>query len=358
MSLNVTFVMYQPFLAGGTRVIAAHARWLRARGHIVRLISQPVLPSWKATASFWLRGKSWSGLKKQSPYLSDLMDVYEVLDSHRAVTTEDVPDADVIVANFWRTAPWVKALPASKGRKVYLVQDAGVLGETMEQIVNTWKMGLRVIVISEWLAEEVRKYAPQEIDVVPNGVDTSVFRCLAPRIKPNQHRIGYVYSSDRIKGSDICTRAVGLVRQRVPELDVVGFGARPPSRQDEIPFRAQFQWNIRDSTTRDIYASCSYWLFGSRRESFGLPILEAMGCGTPVIAASSAAAPEILRNGGGRLVPVNDAEAMAEEIFSGLSQSREDWQLKSNAAVQTAARFDLKASCEKFEAALLRASGV
>jgi glycosyltransferase involved in cell wall biosynthesis len=54
---------------------------------------------------------------------------------------------------------------------------------------------------------------------------------------------------------------------------------------------------------RSHYAACDAWLFGSRLECFGLPMLEAMACRTPVIAVPVGAAPDLLATGAGELVP-------------------------------------------------------
>ena len=42
-----------------------------------------------------------------------------------------------------------------------------------------------------------------------------------------------------------------------------------------------------------VYSGASVFIYTSLRESFGIPILEAMACGTPVITSTTSAMPEI-----------------------------------------------------------------
>jgi glycosyltransferase involved in cell wall biosynthesis len=103
---------------------------------------------------------------------------------------------------------------------------------------------------------------------------------------------------------------------------------------------------------RDIYARCDAWLFGSRMEGFGLPILEAMACRTPVIATPAGAAPELLSGGGGVLVPAEDPRAMARAILRVCSLSPLRWRRLSDAALTTAASYSWEGAAERFEKAL------
>lgn len=62
-----------------------------------------------------------------------------------------------------------------------------------------------------------------------------------------------------------------------------------------------------------LYGGAEIFVFPSVYEGFGLPPLEAMRCGVPVLAASAGALPETL-GAGARLVPGFDAESWAEEV--------------------------------------------
>jgi glycosyltransferase involved in cell wall biosynthesis len=101
-----------------------------------------------------------------------------------------------------------------------------------------------------------------------------------------------------------------------------------------------------------IYARCDAWLFSSRSEGFGLPILEAMACGTPVIGTPAGVAPSLIGEGGGVLVPMDDPEAMADAIVKVVGLVDSEWKAMSDAALATARRNTWESSIDKFEAAL------
>jgi glycosyltransferase involved in cell wall biosynthesis len=67
-----------------------------------------------------------------------------------------------------------------------------------------------------------------------------------------------------------------------------------------------------------LYQAADAFVFPSLAEGFGLPILEAMACGTPVICSDTTAMPEVA-GGAARLVPALDVEAWAEAIDSVLT---------------------------------------
>jgi glycosyltransferase involved in cell wall biosynthesis len=141
----------------------------------------------------------------------------------------------------------------------------------------------------------------------------------------------------------------------VPELRVVSFGGAIPSSVLPLPERTEFYYQAPDTLLKEIYSRCDAWLFASRREGFGLPILEAMACRTPVIAAPAGASEELLRCGGGLLVPPENPQAMADAIVSVCCMSEAAWRGLSDAAHATATRYTWEEATESFEAALREA---
>ena len=67
-----------------------------------------------------------------------------------------------------------------------------------------------------------------------------------------------------------------------------------------------------------LYSGATLFLFPSRYEGFGLPPLEAMACGTPVICANTSSLPEVV-GGAAITLPPNDADAWADAIRAALA---------------------------------------
>ncbi|MBK9118917.1 MAG: glycosyltransferase family 4 protein [Phycisphaerales bacterium] len=357
--MKITFVTPPAAKAGGNRVIGIYARGLLARGHEVQLISAaPTGRGLRETLGHVARGRWWH-LRQGSGKLADRMIPgvpHRILDKPPPVTPEDVPDADVVIATWWATSPWVASFPPEKGAKAYFMQDYGVAGQRLEQVVPTWSLPLHIITISQWLHDLVLSHVPGPVDLVPNAVDHQRFDA-PPRDKQAVPTVGFVYSPYWSKGCDLCLRATELAREKLPTLRLVGFGGKTSAHPEfRPPAWAEFRWRAPDAVVPEIYASCDAWLFGSRLEGFGLPILEAMACRTPVIGTGAGAAPELIGEGGGLLVHPMHPDAMAAAIMRVAEMSNEEWRRMSDAAYATATRYTWDDATDLFEAALYRAA--
>jgi glycosyltransferase involved in cell wall biosynthesis len=141
-----------------------------------------------------------------------------------------------------------------------------------------------------------------------------------------------MYSTVRFKACEVALEAYRLARQRVPQLKLVAFGSMRPTPALPLPDGAEFHHRPAQDSLRELYAACDAWLFASRSEGFGLPPLEAMACGTPVIATPAGAAPELVEQGGGVLVPFDDPRSMADAIERIAKMDDASWRDLSGAA--------------------------
>lgn len=353
--MRITFVLPTVDLSGGNRVIATYAGLLKQRGHHIFCISVPVKkPSLKQQIKSLIKGK---GLipppQPEQSHLESVDIIHKVIEKHRPITSSDLPDADVVIATWWETAEWVARLSKSKGAKAYFIQHHEVFNYLpVDRVKATWKLPLHKITIAQWLVDLGRDtYGDSEISLVPNGVDMDIFHA-PPRNKQVMPTIGMLYANVYWKGLDICLKAFSLAAQKVPDLKLKTFGSYELADNLPLPPNATYAYTPPQSQIREIYSSCDAWLFGSRVEGFGLPILEAMACRTPVIATPVGAAPELLTDGGGILVEPENPESMAAAIVKLCNFSNEQWKNMSDIAYDKAKNYSWEEATKHFETAL------
>lgn len=355
--MRITFVTPPFDLSGGQRVIVTYAERLGRRGHQVVVAAPPHRPPGTRDYLRALLGRRpWPGRPAGHIEATAAVD-RRVLDRPRPVRAADLPDADVVIATWWETAEWVADLPASKGSKVYFLQHYEAFSHTPGARVDaTWRLPFRKVVVAGWLADLSRtRFADPGAAVVPNAVDHELFWA-PPRGRQPVPTVGLMYSPVGFKGSDVSLEAVRRAADRVPGLRLRTFGP-PVEPHLPLPPGTEHYVHPPQDQLRGIYAGCDAWLFGSRTEGFGLPILEAMACRTPVIGTPAGAAPELLAGGGGVLVRPEDPADMAAAIARVLALPDSDWRAMSDAAHATAARYTWDDATDRFERALYGAAG-
>jgi glycosyltransferase involved in cell wall biosynthesis len=123
----------------------------------------------------------------------------------------------------------------------------------------------------------------------------------------------YVGTAERRKGFDVLLAAMARVVRERPELSLV---ATTQLESWKLPpaVRVAGAGHVDDDTLAALYRGSVALAFPSRYEGFGLPVLEAMSYGTPVIASSASAVPEA---GGDAAcyVPADDDAALAAAIL-------------------------------------------
>ncbi|MEX0271236.1 glycosyltransferase family 4 protein [Leptolyngbyaceae cyanobacterium UHCC 1019] len=353
--MKITFIIPHADLSGGIRVIAIYAERLKKRGHDVFVVSAPKpRPTLKQQAKSVLKQKGWIPYNNDEPsHFDNSIVPLKVLKRYCPIVDADVPDADVVIATWWETAEWVAKLSKSKGAKVYFIQHYEVFDYLPKQRVEaTWSLPMHKIVVAEWLAEiAAKKYKDNNVSYVANGIDTNQFFAI-PRGKQTVPTVGLMYAEELWKGCDISLKAFELAKKMVPDLHLVTFGRCSEVETLPLPSGSEHYLQPSQSLLQETYSRCDVWLFGSRFEGFGLPILEAMACRTPVIATPAGAAPELLEQGGGILVKPEDPADMATAIQTICQLSEADWKMMSDRAHGTAIGYTWEDATDRFEAGL------
>jgi glycosyltransferase involved in cell wall biosynthesis len=357
--MKITFILPPLSMAGGIRVIAIYSERLRRRGHDVHVISVPPQPkSLKHRLKGILMGQNWPfKINRNDSYFKDLNIKVHLLDAYRPVDNKDVPDSDVIVATWWRTAEWVSELSRHKGAKAYFIQHHEVFDYLpKERSAATYYLPMHKITISRWLVDLMNsKYGDQNVSHVPNSVDTNQFYT-TPRGKQVTPTVGMLYSIIPWKGCRISLKAFALASHKIPNLKLISFGTDNIDKSLPLPTGATYHKNPKQNRIKDIYSQCDVWLCGSIAEGFHLPPLEAMACRCPVVSSMVGGPLDIIENGtNGYLVPVEDVESLTNRLIDVLSLDDNQWHTMSEAAYETSRSYTWDDATDLLEKALLTA---
>ncbi len=222
----------------------------------------------------------------------------------------------------------------------------------------------RVIADSDWTRKDILRFtgvAADRIDVIPLGVDPDFGAGVTPeRVEAVRRRYGldrpyilYLGGFDRRKQVDRLVRVFG----RVPEPWVLAVAGRLPRpgrvvpdirlavRQAGIEGRVRLLGPVPDEDRPALYAGADLFVYPSVYEGFGLPPLEAMACGTPVVCSNRTSLPEVVGEAAlpvdpeddesllaGILKLLGDADLQAELRVRGLERARQfTWQKTAEA---------------------------
>lgn len=338
-------------LSGGMRVISQYAHHLRDQGHHLTLaVRRPgCAPGRKLRllGRFGLAGKA-PPLSPRRGHFTGLDVPVLLLDEYAPVRPSDLPDADVIISTWWTTAVWAHRLPPSKGRHIHFIQDyEDFYPERSARVQAVYGQDNPKIVVSGWLRDMLAERNGQNCLLVNNGVDTTRFA--TPRRDLNTPpRIGFLYSGHPRKNCLLAIEVLNRLREARPGLNAIAFGSKPRP-DDRLPGWVGYEQRPAQGRIPEIYASCDLWLFPSRSEGFGLPLLEAMASRTPVVATDAGAALDLIDGRNGRIVPP-DPESFVTAIRGILDAGPDAWRAMSDAAWQTAQEHDLKIAARSFEA--------
>lgn len=188
----------------------------------------------------------------------------------------------------------------------------------------------RILAVSRYTADEViRGFAvdPRKIEVIPNGV--SEYFSPEQRAGTETPVILYVGSIEPRKGIDDLVDAWEGLPHR-PKLILAGSSGWKNARIRRrlgpwIDAGAIVVTGFIDrEELRDLYRNATVFVYPSHFEGFGLPVLEAMACGTPVITTTGGALPEAAGDAA-LMVPPRDPDALGRALRTLLeSEHRRD----------------------------------
>jgi glycosyltransferase involved in cell wall biosynthesis len=230
-------------------------------------------------------------------------------------------------APLWSPVPVLVIVPHLFGTTAYreVALPLALYVNALEAFVPSAYDGCRFVAISDSTRNDlVRRGIPaSSIEVVPCGMDSSTYTP-DPAVAPVPMTILYVGRIKRYKGIQHLLEAVALLRaDGLPAvLRVVGSGDYLDSlrrRTASLGLSDCVSFTGFVSGSRKVAELRSAWVAAlpSEKEGWGLTVIEANACGTPVVASDSDGLRDSVRHGStGLLVPHGDVAALAGALRS------------------------------------------
>jgi len=281
----------------------------------------------------------------------------EFVEGIKAFTSEKGIQYDLIHSHYWMSGMAAEAL--SEAWDVPIVQMFHTLGEMKNRIARSEEERegsyrvegeKRVIakadrIIASTLAERTQlqflyKANRQKITIIPPGVDTSHFYPIPMDearqyigVDPDNKLVLFVGRIEPLKGLDTLIRAIACHRTAaLGQVTLAVIGGDPDASPQEMTAemaRIQqlcdelcmgrmvvFLGKRAQDTLPYYYSAADVLVMPSHYESFGMVALEAMACGTPVIASQVGGLAFLVKDGQtGFHVPDQDPEALCEKLL-------------------------------------------
>jgi len=325
--LKVIYVLLDTGVAGGHRVAFEQMNRLADRGHEVELFSLAGRPKW-----FPLRVPVRTFRSRQA--------LCESLSEEPALK----------VATWWETGELVWKASLLSGIPVFLVQDVetsyfGAEGDasTRAQVLASYRKEFHYLTDATWTQARLRELGIGARVVSP-GVDRDIFATAS--VSRERDVLLSLGRSHPLKNLDLLRRALGHLQEPV---SVWLFGVEPQAGEG---LGARYHYCPDDREVASLYQRATVFVLTSRHEGFGLPILEAMACGCPVVCTDADGNMDFCRDGENCLIVSRDDERALARAVETLIRSPELRERLRLGGLETAERYDWNRAVDGLEAFL------
>ena len=372
--MKINFTLYSTYMTGGVRAIFEVANGLSKRGHEVIITSLEGDHAWfplKASVIYVEKPnfikilnplkqiKSRESLRYSSisPVLEQMKMGFEA-DLIKPLT-EAIPDCDINIATWFLTS--FAVYRSGKGKQFYFFMDFDELAEKHghyyhQLFKESLYLPLNIITISSWLKEWINDTYGKNAIVAGVGIEHNIFY---PRPGMLKHITGYkvmgIFRGFDYKGDTDLINALNIAALEIPELKPIIVCSKDTlnglKEKNEIKFDYSFFESPSDDKLAELYSSSDLFVFASHIEGYGLPPLEAMACGTPVVTTDCRGVKDFVDDEENAiLVPPKQPESIAKSIIKLYNNPDIADNLKKN-GLKTAENFTWERVVDVFEKA-------
>jgi L-malate glycosyltransferase len=290
-TIHIVYVLNHVGVCGGVKVILEHANGLKRLGARVTIVSHFPKPDWYPIEVNYI----------QVPFQIEV--------------TRGIPDCDIIVATYWDHIH--ACIETGIAPVVYFEQgdfhlfEWDSLSDNMKEIVTKqFSLTNQIITVSHQVATIIKGKFGCDAQVFHNALNSSVF---FPKTRIPEKKYMLIVGSEQtaFKGISDLHKVFHIVKSKGYDIELIWITPTKP-----INYIGQVFINPPQSIIGDLYRKASVFVSASRYESFSLPPLEAMTCGTPVVVMENVGVKEYAKDGYNCLMAESgDIEGLAERII-------------------------------------------
>ena len=291
-------------------------------------------------------------------------DLFHVVDHSYAHLVHALPPARTVVTCHDLDAFRSVLLPTEEKR-------SGAFRTMTGEILSGLQRAARVMCDTASVRDELTVrglVAPERLIVAPLGVDRVFFTArdeaadraaaLAAPVPADAVEILHVGTTAERKRIDVLLRVCGALAREIPEVRLTRVGEPLTDEQRRVLGESGIDGrftavnHVDESTLAALYRRAAIVLQPSSREGFGLPVIEALASGTPVVASDLS----VLREVGGTSVEfckVGDVEGWRQKVGA-LLRERSDSALQWNARRERGREYARRFTWERFAADVAR----
>lgn len=348
--MHVVFVLSSLFLSGGVQVVIEFANRLAARGHEVALViprdtAAPDMRQRVARSVLVCESKSSLGAQRH------VFHYWQLAWSLR----QAIPPGNVIIATHTPTiVPVCLATLGSRSRRAWLYMDYAEMfqGRPIEHwlLRHAPRWFDRLLTLSESSRAAAQRAGARKATVIGLGLTDEEFFKPQTHV-PNAHPVAmYLGDARPRKGLADFLAAAEIAQRRITDLHLLIVTKDQAPIETAVPFEQIVKPDR--SELPNLYRRADVFVSTSWGEGFGLPPLEAMACGIPVVLTDSGGVRDFARAGENCVLVSPRA---VDQIAAGMTQILSDraWATRLAAAgVTTVERFQWEACVDRLEAAL------
>lgn len=226
-----------------------------------------------------------------------------------------------------------------------------------------WRRPIQIVTPTRWLASCVRESAllhDWPVTVVHYAIDTEAWRPMDKRITRSLLGVpddvpllafgAVAATSDKRKGFDLLRGALQHLRGAVPDLHLLVFGQMAPRIPDDVGFPVHYAGYLHDDLSlRMLYSAADVMAIPSRQDNLPNTGIEALSCGTPVVAFDVCGLPDIVKHEEtGYLAKPFDCEDFAHGISWVLGDADRHDRLARNARDDAVRRFSYPVVAQEY----------